>query len=84
MSQPSVLPNVQPFGYIAVTTDTDICLVGPFASYDAAAEYLTKVDVTALVGEDDWKCVTLTDTFGLRIVTPPDPNTLSALFLETL
>jgi hypothetical protein len=70
-------------GYIAVTTDTDIFLVGPFESYDAAAEYPAKVDVTTLVGDNDWKCVTLTDTFGLRIVTPPDPKTLPAALLET-
>lgn len=75
-------PN-EPLGYIAVTTDTDIYLVGPFASYDAAAEYPAKVDVTTLVGDNDWKCVTLTDTFGLRIVTPPDPKTLPAVLLET-
>lgn len=73
----------EPLGYIAVTTDTDIYLVGPFESYDAAAEYPAKVDVTALVGDNDWKCVTLTDTFGLRIVTPPDPKTLQAALLET-
>jgi len=68
----------QPVDYIAVITDTDIYLVGPFKSVIEALYYGFHTHSTTA-----WKCVILTDTFDLRIVTPSTPKTLPAAFLET-